>query len=159
MLLVGGGVWWFTTYGPGAPAEPNEGGLEINIGANSPDISKLGEYVYTAFPLADVDITALASYTLKELKKKRAAIIYVNNDTGIEAAKVYRSVFEKGGGQIVAYETEDGPLHAQDVENCLCEFDKYERTRLGEGRPRSLYAGMGSTQLGDGPAQQYKGIP
>lgn len=32
-------------------------------------------------------------------------------------------------------------LHAQDVQNCLCEFDKYERVRLGEGRPRSLYNG------------------
>jgi len=33
------------------------------------------------------------------------------------------------------------PLHAQDLQNCLCEFDKYERVRLGEGRPRNLYAG------------------
>lgn len=33
------------------------------------------------------------------------------------------------------------PLHAQDLQNCLCEFDKYERVRLGEGRPRSLYPG------------------
>lgn len=30
-------------------------------------------------------------------------------------------------------------LHAQDLQNCLCEFDKYERVRLGEGRPRALY--------------------
>ena len=29
----------------------------------------------------------------------------------------------------------------QDLQNCLCEFDKYERTRLGEGRPRSTYPG------------------
>jgi len=35
-----------------------------------------------------------------------------------------------------------GPLHAQDLQNCLCEFDKYERVRLGEGRPRSLYPGV-----------------
>jgi hypothetical protein len=33
----------------------------------------------------------------------------------------------------------DDRLHAQDLQNCLCEFDKYERTRLGEGRPRSTY--------------------
>lgn len=33
-------------------------------------------------------------------------------------------------------------LHAQDLQNCLCEFDKYERTRLGEGRPRSSYPGV-----------------
>jgi hypothetical protein len=26
-----------------------------------------------------------------------------------------------------------------DIQNCLCEFDKYERVRLGEGRPKSLY--------------------
>jgi hypothetical protein len=32
-------------------------------------------------------------------------------------------------------------LHGQDFQNCLCEFDKYERTRLGEGRPRSKYDG------------------
>lgn len=34
------------------------------------------------------------------------------------------------------------PLHAQDLQNCLCEFDKYERVRLGQGRPRSKYPGI-----------------
>lgn len=34
-------------------------------------------------------------------------------------------------------------LHAQDLQNCLCEFDKYERVRLGEGRPRARYNGAG----------------
>lgn len=33
-------------------------------------------------------------------------------------------------------------LHAQDLQNCLCEFDKYLRVKNGEGRPRSLYAGV-----------------
>lgn len=32
-------------------------------------------------------------------------------------------------------------LHNQDLQNCLCEFDKYERTRLGEGFPRTRYPG------------------
>jgi len=30
-------------------------------------------------------------------------------------------------------------LTAHDVQFCLCEFDKYERTRLGQGRPRAQY--------------------
>lgn len=34
------------------------------------------------------------------------------------------------------------PLHAQDLQGCLCEWDKYERVRLEEGKPRSLYAGV-----------------
>lgn len=32
-------------------------------------------------------------------------------------------------------------LHAQDLQNALCEFDKYERVRLGQGKPRSRYPG------------------
>lgn len=31
------------------------------------------------------------------------------------------------------------PITAQDIQNCLCEFDKYERARLGEGRPKQRY--------------------
>ena len=33
------------------------------------------------------------------------------------------------------------PMHAQDVQGCLCEFDKYERVRLDEGQPRAKYPG------------------
>lgn len=29
-------------------------------------------------------------------------------------------------------------MHAQDTQNCLCEFDKYERIRLGEGKGRKF---------------------
>jgi alpha-glutamyl/putrescinyl thymine pyrophosphorylase clade 1 len=34
-------------------------------------------------------------------------------------------------------------MHAQDLQNCLCEFDKYQRVLNGEGRPRSKYDGKG----------------
>lgn len=34
-------------------------------------------------------------------------------------------------------------LHAQDLQNCLCEHDKYMRVVLGEGRPRALYRSHG----------------
>jgi hypothetical protein len=30
-------------------------------------------------------------------------------------------------------------MEMRDIEHSLCEFDKYERTRLGEGRPRSKF--------------------
>ncbi len=32
-----------------------------------------------------------------------------------------------------------GKLHAQDVQNCLCEFDKYVRTLTGHSTPRQKY--------------------
>lgn len=40
----------------------------------------------------------------------------------------------------------DKPLHAQDVQNCLCEFDKYERVRTGEGRPKQRFRPHGGEQ-------------
>ena len=42
---------------------------------------------------------------------------------------------------LMAYDADLPPIHAQDLQNCLCEFDKYERVRLGEGRPRNNYPG------------------
>lgn len=36
----------------------------------------------------------------------------------------------------------DKKLCAQDIQNCLCEFDKYERVRLGEGAPKQRYPGV-----------------
>jgi hypothetical protein len=32
-----------------------------------------------------------------------------------------------------------GDLHAQDLQNCLCEFDKYLRAKLGEGHPKTRF--------------------
>lgn len=33
-----------------------------------------------------------------------------------------------------------GSISAQDYQNVMCEFDKYMRTKLGQGRPRSKYS-------------------
>ena len=30
----------------------------------------------------------------------------------------------------------------REIEHCLCEFDKYERIRLGQGRPRTKFNGL-----------------
>jgi len=32
-------------------------------------------------------------------------------------------------------------IHAQGLQNCLCEFDKFERARTGAGRPKQRYQG------------------
>ena len=34
------------------------------------------------------------------------------------------------------------PFELREVEHSLCEFDKYQRVKMGEGRPRSKYNGM-----------------
>ncbi|MGE0223432.1 MAG: ABC transporter substrate-binding protein [Acetobacteraceae bacterium] len=100
-------ISWSAVVKAVAPVSNRAKVLAINSGANAPEIAHLGDYVYTAFPLADVDVTKLAAYTHNTLGKKRAAVLYINNDTGIDAAKLYRDTFTKVGGQVVAFEAYD----------------------------------------------------
>ena len=86
-----------------APVANDAKVVQLSVGANSPDIARLGDYTYTTFPLADVDIRALAKYEATTLGKKRAAVLYINNETGTAAAQVYKDIFTKNGGQIVDY--------------------------------------------------------
>jgi site-specific DNA-adenine methylase len=45
-------------------------------------------------------------------------------------------------------------MHAQDLQNSLCEWDKYERFRLGEGKPRSRYPGQAELPAASGPSRR-----
>lgn len=87
-----------------APIANREKVLMLSVGANSPDIKNLGDYVYTMFPLADIDMKALGAYMVQKLGKKRAAVLYVNHDTGIEGAKVFSRSFIEAGGEVVLNE-------------------------------------------------------
>lgn len=39
----------------------------------------------------------------------------------------------------VAWDNDWPAIHAQDVQNCLCEFDKYMRAYTGQGKPKQRY--------------------
>ncbi len=88
-----------------APVVNRSNVLTFIIGANSPRIATMGDYVYTTYPLADVDLTLLAKYAREELKKTRAAVLHLNDESGVYGARVFREAFEKLGGQIAAYES------------------------------------------------------
>ena len=98
---------WSSVVKAIAPISNDNKVVQLSVGANSADIAKLGEYTYTTFPLADIDITAVAKYAATQMGKKKAAVIYINNETGTVAAQIYRDVFTKAGGQVAAYEAYD----------------------------------------------------
>jgi branched-chain amino acid transport system substrate-binding protein len=81
--------------------------LELSSGATAPHIAKLGEFVYTIFPLADVEAVSAAKWQIGTLKKTKAAVVYVNNEGGIDGAKYYRDAFTAAGGSVVAFEAYD----------------------------------------------------
>jgi branched-chain amino acid transport system substrate-binding protein len=90
-----------------APIANDNKVVELSVGASSPDVAQLGDYVYTTFPLADVDLRAVAEYAATAMGKKKAAVLFVNNETGTGSAAVYRDAFTKAKGEIVAYEAYD----------------------------------------------------
>lgn len=83
-----------------APLANRKQTLLLSVGANSPAIAKLGDYVFTTSPLANTEMRSLASY-LYGLGRRRVAIVYVNNDTGKEGAAAFKSAFETKGGTVV----------------------------------------------------------
>lgn len=100
-------VGWSSVVKAVAPIANESKVVELSVAATAADISKLGDYVYTTSPLADVDIGAVAHYQANTLGKKRAAVVYINNETGITAAHTFRDAFTKAGGEVVAFEAYD----------------------------------------------------
>ncbi|HEV7826353.1 MAG TPA: ABC transporter substrate-binding protein [Mycobacteriales bacterium] len=96
---------WSAVVKAMAPAAKDVGVALINSGANSPELEGAGENLRNFFPLASNDVAAVSTYMAEHEKKKRAAIIHVDNATGQGAAGVYEKSFEKAGGKIVAVES------------------------------------------------------
>jgi branched-chain amino acid transport system substrate-binding protein len=152
---------WSAVVKAMAPASEDLGVALFNIGANSPDLEGAGKNLRNFFPLASVDVRALATYMEKEKGAKTAAIIRVNNATGEGAAKVYEQAFEKAGGKVVATETieQDAVDASSQVAKVLAKHPDtiHVQTLLGESVavlkaldeqganvPVTSYSGVGS---------------
>jgi len=96
---------WSAVVAAVAPIVNRNSTLALIIGANSPRIANMGDYVYTTYPLAEVDVTLLAKYAYKELAKRKVAVIHINDESGVYGARVFRDAFQKLGGDVVAFES------------------------------------------------------
>jgi branched-chain amino acid transport system substrate-binding protein len=65
-----------------APVAERGKTLMLSVGANAPSIAHLGNYTYTTFPLAEVDMTAFGAYVHNVMGKQRAAVLYSQLRTG-----------------------------------------------------------------------------
>ena len=84
-----------------APVAERGKTLMFSVGANAPSIAHLGDYTYTTFPLAEVDMRAFGAYVHGEMGKQRAAVLYANNETGVPGSRVFIDSFTKAGGKVV----------------------------------------------------------
>jgi len=69
--------------------------------ASSPKISNSGKYIFRISLLAPSQALALAEYAKNRLRADKAAILYINNDTGLSYKTAFREAFQNVGGTIV----------------------------------------------------------
>ena len=70
--------------------------------AVSPKIREAGDYTFRIQPDGRLYMHALAPFAYNEMKLRKIAILYVNNDFGTDLASVFKEDFLKLGGQVVS---------------------------------------------------------
>jgi branched-chain amino acid transport system substrate-binding protein len=82
----------------------NETRTPILVEAQSPQIRDAGDYVFRIQPDSRYYLKFLAPYAVKKLGLRRFAILYVNNDYGVDQSKVFKQLLEDLGAQVVMNE-------------------------------------------------------
>ena len=90
-----------------APLSDRDKVAILAIGVNDVTIRGAAKHTISSYPYSDIDLPALAKYTIETLGKKKAAVIYINNPSGKPGAEVYRDKFKEYGGEVVAFESHE----------------------------------------------------
>lgn len=73
----------------------------INSSSFSSDIEDGDDYMFSILPNADSYAKQIAEYAYNSLGKRKAAIVYRNDDMGTSFEKIFSNVFQNLGGTIV----------------------------------------------------------
>jgi len=69
--------------------------------ASAPGIAKKSDWVFRSFVTSDVEAAKTADFAYREVKLRKMAILYVNDDYGLGGYNVFKTEFEKLDGEIV----------------------------------------------------------
>ncbi len=73
----------------------------ISSGAASPEISNAGKYIFRNRLSGAQEVREIASVAINKLKIKNMAILYINNDYGVDYKNIFFKSFEENGGEII----------------------------------------------------------
>jgi len=80
----------------------------VNVGGTSPKIrGAAAGWMFSNTPSMDSEGKQAAIATIRNLKAKTAAVLYVNNEYGLGGRQMFSKAFEKEGGKIVAAESHE----------------------------------------------------
>jgi branched-chain amino acid transport system substrate-binding protein len=87
------------------PVAQQNGVVLMNTAAQSAEVRKIGNFILSLNPLADVVMAETVEFAAKGMKAKSAAILQVNSEYGRAVGATFKKIFEdQYGGKIVATE-------------------------------------------------------
>ena len=79
--------------------------VQLSYCATSPLISDAGDFTFRAVPSDNFQAQKAANYLYEKVNKRKAAILFVNNDWGNGQANAFEKSFKEMGGQVVFKES------------------------------------------------------
>ena len=98
VVAIIGGILSSVTIPTAQISEKNKV-IQIATTSSSPKITNLGNYIYRVWPSDEYEGRIMAEEAIK--KYKRIAILYMNNDYGLNIGNIFARVFEELGGEVV----------------------------------------------------------
>jgi branched-chain amino acid transport system substrate-binding protein len=87
------------------PVAQQSGVVLMNTAAQSAEVRKIGNFVFSMNPLADVVMAENVEFAAKGMKAKTVAVLQVNSEYGRAIAETFKNIFEgQYGGKVVASE-------------------------------------------------------
>lgn len=116
----------------GSPIYQKNGLVQLSPTSSHPDFTKGGNFIFRNIATQADEGPVVAKYAVNDLHKKKAAVIYINNDWGVVAKDNFIKGVKEAGGEVV------------DVEDYLPEQGKDFSailTKIREANPDVLYLG------------------
>lgn len=99
------GSWSSTPSMAMAPIFEENEIIQYSPTASHADYSSLGEYIFRNTPTQALETTAYAEYLANNTDIKTVAILYQNDDWGLNINNIFTEKFEELGGEVVLSET------------------------------------------------------
>lgn len=77
----------------------------LATGATSPKITNAGKFIYRIWNSDSYEGEMSANFAFTQMKTRRAAVLYINNDYGNGLELVFKTVFRELGGDVTASES------------------------------------------------------
>jgi branched-chain amino acid transport system substrate-binding protein len=121
---------------------PTNGLLEISPGATSPELSGKGAWTFRVCPTDVHQGVAIAEWTYDRLERRRAAVIYINDEYGRGVLNAFTPAFEELGGTVIAQD----PFLISSMES-ETTFDPYLERAMAAGMDALVIIGVGEEAL------------